>query len=254
MDGSLARTAAALAGILSHAVYFNKGEHHLHGLKYLQALTLVIAVVTAILVRALHHTVQQAFLSTASLAAIYVSALLTATIIWRAFFNPLNRFPGPFIPRLTGFWFSYINTGGQCYKCLLALHQIYGDFVRVGPNEVSITHPDVVQALYGHGSGCRKGSWYDQDKPLVSLHTARDRGFHDRRRRVWNPAFNGEAMKGYEGRVRPYTDLLAGKIAENGEVDVTAWFNWFSFDVGKSSHAVVSSKSSPVAWLISNQQ
>lgn len=49
---------------------------------------------------------------------------------------------------------------------------------------------------------------YDADAPLTSMHTSRDRPTHDRRRRLWSPAFSDKALRGYEQRVKGYADAL----------------------------------------------
>jgi tryprostatin B 6-hydroxylase len=53
---------------------------------------------------------------------------------------------------------------------------------------------------------------YDGDKPLTSMHTSRDRPMHDRRRRIWSPAFSDKSLRNYEQRVKPYADQLVRRI------------------------------------------
>ena len=36
---------------------------------------------------------------------------------------------------------------------------------------------------------------------------------HDRRRRIWIPAFSDKALRGYENRVKKYNDLLVQQIS-----------------------------------------
>lgn len=65
------------------------------------------------------------------------------------------------------------------------------------------------------------------------MHTTRDKGLHDRRRRVWAPAFSDKALRGYEGRIKGYNDLPIEKIKVfSGKfVDAAKWFKLYSFDV-----------------------
>ena len=44
------------------------------------------------------------------------------------------------------------------------------------------------------------------------MHTSRDRALHDRRRRVWSPAFSDKSLRNYEQRVKPYADQLLRRI------------------------------------------
>jgi hypothetical protein len=48
--------------------------------------------------------------------------------------------------------------GGRAETTCLNLHKKYGDLVRIGPNCVSISKPDVIQSIYGIGKGFIKAS------------------------------------------------------------------------------------------------
>ena len=37
---------------------------------------------------------------------------------------------------------------------------------------------------------------------------------HDRRRRIWAPAFSDKALRGYENRVQGLNDLLISRIVD----------------------------------------
>ena len=67
----------------------------------------------------------------------------------------------------------------------------------------------------GVKSKCIKAQWYSNDWPLMSMHTTRDKGMHDRRRRIWSPAFSEKALRGYENRIGRYNELLLKHIEEN---------------------------------------
>src|SRR4051812_42208218 len=53
--------------------------------------------------------------------------------------------------------------------------------------------------------------------PSTSMHTTRDRSVHDRRRRIWSPAFSDKALRGYENRIQKYNDLLIKQISAFGK-------------------------------------
>lgn len=50
--------------------------------------------------------------------------------------------------------------------------------------------PDALTAVLDLGSKCTKTGWYDVLKPLIALKTTRDKGLHDRKRRIWNRGFS----------------------------------------------------------------
>lgn len=157
MDSSLFLPAACAAGILSHVLYFNRGEHHLLGLKYMQLFFIACATAIATLVRCAGCTFRNAFSQVAPAAASYLAGLLGACMVYRAFFNPLNKITGPLPARFSSLWYSTQGKDAQLHKRLAQLHCKYGPFVRVGSNDLSCVHPEAVQAIYGHGTRCKKG-------------------------------------------------------------------------------------------------
>ena len=65
-------------------------------------------------------------------------------------------------------------------------------YLVIGPNELTIFNPEMLAAIDGPGSRCTKSAWYDVLLPETLINTSRERSTHDRRRRLWNSAFNPE--------------------------------------------------------------
>ncbi|KAI1073369.1 cytochrome P450 [Whalleya microplaca] len=78
--------------------------------------------------------------------------------IRRRYFLPISHIPGPFLASFTRLWhIRQIMIGDQNMK-LVELHEKHGHFVRIAPNEVSVSHPNGVKALYL--APLSKGDWY----------------------------------------------------------------------------------------------
>ncbi|KIW89107.1 uncharacterized protein Z519_09959 [Cladophialophora bantiana CBS 173.52] len=224
----------ASAGVATHLFFFKVGEHWLYPTRYIQAFFL--GCIVTIVARSHYGNIpaKDSLAFTAKYAALYLAGLYTSLITYRLFFNPLNKFPGPYWARLSRFDMVFRCAGKRnLHHHLLAMHQKYGKFVRLDSNSISVTHPDGVEVTSGVKSKCTKGDWYGVDLPFISMHTCRDRAQHDRRRRIWSPAFSDKALRGYENRVQKYNDLLIKKLEEsNGQpMNMAKWFNLYSFDV-----------------------
>lgn len=207
---------ALTAGVASHLFFFKIGERHLYPLRYIQAFILTCAITTVAVSHYGNVPAADAARSTALSSVLFLTGLYTSVIIYRLFFNPLNKIPGPYWARLSRFnLVSRVAAKMNCYKELTELHQKYGKFVRIGPNELSVTEPEAVEVVSGNKSKCIKAEWYSQDVPLISMHTCRDRASHDRRRRIWSPAFSDKALRGYETRIQGYNDLLMQKLDDH---------------------------------------
>jgi tryprostatin B 6-hydroxylase len=213
---------ALSAGIFSHLVFFKIGERHLYPFRYVQAFILAFAGISMAKSNFQGLSIGAAVNQTALLAAFYFTGLYLSLIIYRLFFNPLNKFPGPYGARLSKFDFVFRVTKMDGHHKLYAMHRKYGKFVRIGPNDLSVSDPDGVQIVQGLNSKCTKAQWYSQDTPLISMHTTRDKATHDRRRRIWSPAFSDKALRGYESRVQRYNDMFIKQMDELAGMSVSA--------------------------------
>ncbi|ETN43117.1 uncharacterized protein HMPREF1541_02275 [Cyphellophora europaea CBS 101466] len=212
---------------------FQHGEKHLQVFLILQAHALLLLVLVIARMQYLSEPLAHALPTSLRLGGLYLLGLYTSLLTYRTFFNPLNVFPGPFSARLSKFSHVIQNSRLMGHKELLEKHRRLGQFVRLGPNEISVTDPNAVAVISRADSKCSKAPWYANDTPLISMHTTRDRQQHDRRRKVWSPAFSPSALRGYETRVQKYNDQLIDGLAEGKfgkEVNVSEVFNWYSFD------------------------
>lgn len=222
------------AGTTLYWLYFHRYETHMYGVTYLGTFLTLHLGGAATLVKVQGSSVSAALALTSTVALAFLLAVYGNLLIFRLFLHPLNRFPGPFGARLSSLWLSTRLAKSDGYYVLEDLHRRYGRYVRIGSNDLSIIDPDAVELTYGAKSRVTKGSWYDNDYPLTSLHTARDKQQHDRRRRVWAPAFADKALREYEPAIRRFSDTLVAQVAAQAArgqpVNVTKWFNLFSFD------------------------
>ncbi|KAG9258283.1 putative P450 monooxygenase [Emericellopsis atlantica] len=239
---------ALAAGVVSHLAYFRRGEHFAHPWRYVLLLAIcapcaAVAVTTRMRLRlvsvpsvsSVYPSVPELALLSGQLAFLYLAGVFGSVIVYRLLLNPLNRFPGPYLARLSKGYLVYLNwrSGLRGHHVLRRLHETYGPYVRLGPNDLSVVDPDGMRVVLGPSSRCRKSAWYGQDAPYISTNTTRDRAAHDRRRRLLTPSFSDAALRGYMVRAQRYNDQLLGQLeASAGQpLDVTKWFGLHGFDV-----------------------
>ncbi|PHH92958.1 hypothetical protein CDD83_3116 [Cordyceps sp. RAO-2017] len=223
---ALAQGAAFFVGVGAHLAYFNKGEHHRNGSKYVQAATLVFAALAA----ASRATLCPSW--SLSVVAYLILGIYTSLVAYRMLLHPLNRFPGPVGARLGDLWLSAQLGRNDMHEKSRALCDKYGPFVRVGSSTLMVAHPQAVSAIHGPESRCRKASMYDLEQPNRGIAT-RDRALHAARRRVWSRGFGDKRLREYEGRVAVYVELVLDRLHRAGgaRVDATQLMNAFAFDV-----------------------
>ncbi|GCB17330.1 tryprostatin B 6-hydroxylase [Aspergillus awamori] len=235
LENGLRLKAGAFAlGVLAHSVYFRSGEHHLHPIRYLYAYGSLGILIAAILYYAQNISLTRASTVSLSLISTHLLGLYCSLIIYRALLHPLRRFPGPLGARLFGFWLPAKLLHRPLYQVLEDLHKNYGPFVRIGPSDLSITHPDAVNIIYGIKSACTKAPFYDLGAPVQSLHAHRDKEAHDQRRRVWSLGFSDKSLRAYEKRIQVYRQKLIDLLTSAGDdeaINISNYLTWYSYDV-----------------------
>lgn len=195
---------AALAGVVAHQAFFKLVEVDTHPLlianAFLAAPYAVKYVLNGYVQQCPGLTIGTSFL----LVGCSILSLWITMLIYRAFFHPLQKFPGPFTAKLSKFWAlsQTAKSGLKWYQVDEALHKQFGDYVRtgksdvhpssestkliryVGPRELSITDPDALPIILGFSSKTFKGPFYASMEESVS--TTRDKVFHKWRRQIWD--------------------------------------------------------------------
>ncbi|KAF2759886.1 cytochrome P450 monooxygenase-like protein [Pseudovirgaria hyperparasitica] len=180
------------------------------------------------------HRLQSSLAETESLIFFHFLALYSSIVVYRVFFHPLRRYPGPILARITNFWHVYKCLDAKNHLLLEKLHEQYGPIVRVGPQELSIVSPDIHLAMSGARTKCTKAALYDLTLPSRGLNVTRNTSEHDRRKKVWDPGFTASvALESYHGRIVFYGDQLLQYLQskQNQPIDVRECFYWFAFDI-----------------------
>lgn len=77
------------------------------------------------------------------------SALLyIAKLSWDHLTNPLGAFEGPQLAKFTNWWRLIDLYRGRCDVTQLKLHEKYGGAVRLGPNTISLSDPNMIKVVY----------------------------------------------------------------------------------------------------------
>ncbi|KAF2454093.1 cytochrome P450 [Lineolata rhizophorae] len=169
-------------------------------------------------------------------AAVYFSTILCSMAIYRVFFHRLRKFPGPTMPAVSKLFCPwYIVTQRQLFLEVDDWHRKYGDYVRIGPQELSIIDTNAVNPILGAQSKCLKGPWYEAPCHTAgqSLHSERSKIAHKERRRHWDQAFSTKSINGYIPRLeRIMLRLLCQIQARTGKpLVINHWIEFFAFDV-----------------------
>ncbi|CAN8097825.1 unnamed protein product [Discula destructiva] len=166
----------------------------------------------------------------------YLTGLTFSVVVYRVFLHPLTQagFPGPWYAPISKIWNVWAARHRKNHLVLHALNQKYGDFVRTGPSEVAIFHPDIYQATDGPRGESIKSEFYDVLHPRSSLVTTRDKRLHGVRRREWSGGFTSKALQTHMSKIFPHldelVDLIDGDIRQGRPSTMREYIYWFGFD------------------------
>ncbi|KAF3171428.1 hypothetical protein TWF225_010599 [Orbilia oligospora] len=164
--------------------------------------------------------------------------LLILAILFRNYLR-LRRIPGPFLAGLTNLWRVYYVKKGDAQDTYIRLHKKYGNVVRVGPNCVSVSGLDAIQAIYNVQDKFPKSEFYTpqqfivRGKPYENMFNTTSEDFHQMLRKPVAKAYSMTTIMEYEPFVDDTTSLFLKKLIElSGEtIDFAVWLQYYAFDV-----------------------
>ncbi|KAK0610800.1 cytochrome P450 [Immersiella caudata] len=202
--------AGAIAGVLSHLLYFIRGYHDT------QAFGILLTHITSFVTLALYSGPWAASLIFSS----YLASLFASIGLYRLCLHPLRRFPGPLAAKLTKFYGPYTARNGQMHIEQNKLFRKYGDIVRTAPNELMILSSAAIPPIHASKSGCRKrnAGVYNvvHYKGEYNLDSILDREEHRWRRQVWEKAMTTKSLAAYEISTREVCNTWLRKIESAG--------------------------------------
>lgn len=164
--------------------------------------------------------------------------LIPWIVVWlrRRYFSPLSKYPGPWLASCTRLWKLFKFAHGRTHHDYLALHQKYGNIVRIGPNEVSFSSAESAAAILAPGQGFYKSDFYKVFPPPEhkDVFTEMNETVHAQKKRIVAPAYNLNSTIKSESSFDETNNLLLERLerfAHREEtIDLAEWLHYYSFD------------------------
>ncbi|CAH0003225.1 unnamed protein product [Clonostachys byssicola] len=235
-DKSLYGTVFSV-GVLAHLLVFRLGEWD--GVPgriaaFFAAMYAICSAASIYVLAGAYGDISAVLMSVSALFLTLLLGLFASMMIYRAVFHRLRSFPGPSLARISSIYAARMATRRfKYFEEVDQLHQVYGDFVRIGPNHLSVAHPAAVQAVHSSSSRCLKGPFYNAQLPAVSLITSRHPHEHARRRKIWDNGLSFKAIRSYEANIAKCTSQLINNIEASLDrrIDMSHHFTLYTFDV-----------------------
>ncbi|KAI1419989.1 cytochrome P450 [Xylaria sp. FL1777] len=143
-------------------------------------------------------------------------------IIYRLYFHPLARYPGPLLNRLCGIPTLYHAGKGDLHLYLYKLHHRYGEYVRYSTNKLSINNVKALPDIYGFNKNTSKPeefySAFRVNKHAINTFNTSSKEGHRRKRRIMAKAFSTTSLQSYEPFISTCVNHFIKKLRDNSDM------------------------------------
>ncbi|KAL7271917.1 hypothetical protein RUND412_005300 [Rhizina undulata] len=190
-------------------------------------------------------------LELAKLFGLGLGVWLLGVVVYRVYFHPLSKYPGPFLAKITSLHALYYAFRGDRHLATYKAHKKYGPYVRLSPNYVLLNTKEGLKEIYGVNKNVQKAEFYHAvagypQNYATSTFSTIDKEIHARKRRVLAHAFTDTALKSMEQYVLPTIERFCSIIAAGEQSidfegggkgggkwrgDMSKWVNYLTFDI-----------------------
>jgi hypothetical protein len=157
--------------------------------------------------------------------------LLIALLFFTRLFqpDPLSSIPGPFLNRHSRLPLKLAIITGERARYIDKLHQRYGHFVRIAPNEIAVSEIQAFKTIHRSGTGYQKANWYSEinlietdNTEKLGLFQIQDVAEAARRRKLYHRAARRQDLKVWVPAIAQGAEAGAVKVRQ----EVMSWFCW----------------------------
>ncbi|PHH91254.1 hypothetical protein CDD83_1171 [Cordyceps sp. RAO-2017] len=168
-----------------------------------------------------------------------LGSLYVAKAVYRLYFHPLSKFPGPKIAAVTHlyeFYHDVVRNGMYIWE-IEKMHEVYGPIVRISPRQLHIKDPHYYDQI--HASGRRKRNKDPDFIPLfsapLSMIATADHDHHRFRRGLLSNFFSKKAVTNLVPVIQEHVLKLADRLRqayrEDAVLDMTTAFCALAGDI-----------------------
>ncbi|KAK4497348.1 hypothetical protein PRZ48_011799 [Zasmidium cellare] len=137
-------------------------------------------------------------------------------VVYRVWFHPLAKFPGPKLAACSlwyEFYYDVIQEGKWAFK-IRDMHERYGPIVRINPHELHIKDPEFYNDIYALGRR-NKYQWFvNMAGAPGSIFATADEGLHRMRRRPLDNFFSKKAVTDLEPLISEKVQKLSDRFSQ----------------------------------------
>ncbi|KAK6347376.1 hypothetical protein TWF718_005215 [Orbilia javanica] len=166
---------------------------------------------------------------------VLLSAYFLINAFYQLYFSPLAKVPGPWYAAISELWYISKLLRGQSMFAIHDLHQRYGPYVRVSPNDVMVADAEAVKKIHSPFDVFPKSEVYKKAGLIQrSIAIMVDHDKVKKRRKAIGNGFSNSNMRSLEPVIRGKVDLCVEKMKQDleakGSVDILPWLGFLATD------------------------
>ncbi|KAK5047347.1 hypothetical protein LTR84_006870 [Exophiala bonariae] len=162
--------------------------------------------------------------------------ILLSVAITRRYLTPLRTYPGPPLASITRLWKIIDVATARTNVNSIELHRKYGPFVRIAPNEISVSSPQAAAEILAPGKGFTKTDFYSVFPPQEpkDIFTETNEHVHAKKKRVAAVPYSLSKIVANSDAFTSTMKVLISKFHDlsqsQGVIDLGEWLHYFAFD------------------------
>ncbi|KAJ2989667.1 hypothetical protein NUW58_g3357 [Xylaria curta] len=146
--------------------------------------------------------------------AILLPVFFVSRLAYRRYASPLRSIPGPFLASCSRAWKIKSTMSENTHWEHIDLHKKYGPVVRIAPNEVSFSSPQVARNLLSAGKRFYKTDFYSVFPPPENpdIFTEIREEVHAMKKKVANVPYSMAAMRQLSPFIDDTIELLVSRM------------------------------------------
>jgi len=169
-------------------------------------------------------------------AVLALTILVQPIVVYFLDKKGLRKFASPSYAGFSSLWRIYYNLKCRHYLAVDEAHNKLGTHVRIGPNHISVSDPQALTDIYGHGANFLKDAWYDggagEHRHLADV---RVKAEHQRKRKMMAHVFAQKTIANLEPIVTETTGILVAQVdkhaASGKHINLRRYLNYYTIDL-----------------------
>ncbi|CAG9984559.1 unnamed protein product [Clonostachys byssicola] len=161
---------------------------------------------------------------------------VTLKVLYRLFAHPLNKYPGPFVAKISSLFGAFHACNTDLHVKTLKDHDRYGSVVRHGPNKLVFNTAGALRDIYRNDQVTKSKSYLASQRApgVFNLFNAIDPRLHQQKRKLAGRFLNKKSIDAFELAMIQQIDIFIQQLGAHsvkGPINMTSQTKYLAIDI-----------------------